>query len=1153
MTRRGMLLRAAFAVVLGARAGTVRAQRLPASAGGDHPRERIEYFVQRRAFPFDRIPSRALLTAREAMVRMPRASLFAGVQSPMSPWTPIGPAPINTNPLTSGRISAIAIHPTNNAVIYIGAAQGGVWKSVDGGNSWTPLTDNQCSLAIGAVTIDPVNPNIVYAGTGEENFSGDSYYGCGVLRTTDGGATWTTLGQSVFQTGSGGARVGKILIDQATAGTTNATLYAATSFGVYKSVNGGSTWAQLLSKGFGFATDIIAPQGSGGPLFAAATSAFVNAANGIYESLDGGLSWALVGGGLPTSNVGRIALSVSPINASVIYAGIENPSTGNLTGLYRTNDGGVTWTQFAANGVNCSTQCWYGMTVTPSPTDPNTVFFGGLSLYRSIDGGTTFTNVGSSFHVDHHALVFDPINPQVVYAGTDGGIFRSSDGGTTWANLNSNLAITQFYGGISLHPSAVSPILGGTQDNGTLEYGGALAWNAVIGGDGGFTAINPLAPTTAYGETQWAGGPRRRTTPGGAFLSIVNGINLNDRALFIPPLAIDPAHPTFLYFGTSKLYRTRNGGDAWSAISPDVTSGSDAIAAIGVASSDTLVMYTGSAQGQVQVTSNGGASWTNAVTGLPQRAVSDFAVNAARPDIAYVSMMGFGSGHVFKTANRGASWTNISGNLPNVPVSAIVAIPGGELFVGTDLGVFRSGDDGASWATASSGLPNVAVFDLAYSLPTQTLVAATHGRSMWAATVTPTLTATQLAVASGATSALSGSVIAPGFVVRVCEVTGVTVPGANNLVTAAISAGNGMLSGITSVNAVNGVATFSNLTVTGSGAQTITFSTQGLASTAVTFTPGVPTTIAVSPTIHRDTLFFGSPTVHADSATVTLAGDNAATTPWTATKLKPWITLTTAAGAGSGRVRWTRSASGLAPGTFVDTITVSANAGGSPIRIFDSLVVRSAAALAQFTPDSIVGAKNETAPLDFMMDLSALAGTALGSYNVSVTWDSTVMRLDSAKAIAGGYVAPAVTPLNAASVGLAAADPGGKQGGFALARLYFRFVSDVSDVRTSVVPAFATATSTGGANLAPGLVIRNGLGVDKGVLRGDVNGDGVVNAADAQAILQAAVGIALTPPAKGFPNGDANCNGKLEAVDAQIVLAFILGTPVTQFCVNRIR
>lgn len=718
-----------------------------AAQAPDQPLLRMQYLRDQRAYPFDRIPVGALQRAwNDFATRWPSVVLNRrGLSGPLDAaaelaangrsWTPLGPAPIQT--ASTGRLSTIAVHPDNPATIYIGGAQGGVWKTTNGGTSWTALTDGECSLAMGSIAIDPVSPQIVYAGTGELHFSGDSYYGCGVLRSTDAGTTWTQLGASIFDTNIGGARISKVIVDPATAGSANATVvYAATSVGVYRSADSGLNWTRVLE---GIATDMVRDPATPATLYAAVGSPSGNALNGVYKSVNGGLDWTRLGGGFPTADIGRIALAIAPSDPQRLYAAIQTSFNaendgGQLFGIFRSNDGGATWTRAAAAGASCGSQCWYDLVIAVEPAVAENVWFGGVFLYRSTDGAASFRNVLNGIHVDQHALTFDPRNPGTLYAGNDGGIFRTTTAGSSWQSLNTNLALTQFYSGISAHPTDPTAALGGTQDNGTLEYSGVAIWQNVVGGDGGFTAIDYRDPSVAYAETQWTqnssfAGPRRRNLPSG-FIRMVNGIDPADRALFIPPIVMDPTNPAVLYFGTYRVYRTTNQAGAWGAISPDLSKGNGRVSAIAPAPSDPGTIYVGTSDGNLQVTRNFGGSWALRTTGLPNRHIKDIVIDRAEPGTAVLSASGFNTGHVFRTTDFGANWTDISGNLPDVPVNAILEIAD-EIFIGTDLGVFLSADLGATWTPFMDGLPNVAVFDLAYSNETGVALAGTHGRGMF--------------------------------------------------------------------------------------------------------------------------------------------------------------------------------------------------------------------------------------------------------------------------------------------------------------------------------------------------------------------------------------------------------------------------------------
>ena len=705
---------------------------------------RWKYFNDPRAYPLATIPTGAYQRAvsyYEQKWGLQNRPADKPNALDVSAWTAIGPAPIGTNPTTSGRINSIVVDPTNPSVIYLAAATGGVWKSTDGGVSWVAKTDAQCSLAMGSVVLDPVNPSIVYAGTGEQNFSADSFYGCGVLRSSDGGNTWTRLGGGIFSTATGGATISRVIVDPSGAGTLTASkVFAATSFGLYRSADSGQTWTNTLN---GIITDLAIDPVNSNTLYAAVGSIFGAAENGVYKSVDNGVTWTKLAGGFPAANVGRVVLSVAPSASSTIYAAAQNSTNFQLLGIFKSTDSGATWAQLTATGASCGNQCWYDIHVTASPASANTVFFGGVNFYKSTDGGATFNVIGQAdgVHVDHHAFAFQPGTPSTAYAGSDGGIWKSTDSGDSWASLNANLSITQFYGGASLHPTDAATVMGGTQDNGTLLTTGPIAWTQVLGGDGGYTAIDFTDPTTRYAETQWQPGQGfigpRRSDAGGAFNQKLTGIDINDRGQFIAPIAMSPSDSQTLYFGTFRIYRTTNKAENWTAISPDLTTGGT-ITAIAQAKTTAQVIYVGASDGSLQVTQNGGTTWTASNAGLPNRTVKWIAVDPTNAATAFVVFSGFGTGHVFKTTNSGTSWINISSDLPDVPVNSIVldpAAPTTKIYVGTDLGVMGTTNGGTSWQPFNNGMPNVPVFDLVFNQTTNTLVAATHGRGMFKATL----------------------------------------------------------------------------------------------------------------------------------------------------------------------------------------------------------------------------------------------------------------------------------------------------------------------------------------------------------------------------------------------------------------------------------
>lgn len=735
MIRRQFARRRTASLCLAALAGAVLlgvvGSARSASAQTDDPAARWAHFLEQRSSPGVTGLGARLQTARLEVLQRP--PLFqAGPLSAVTGgvWEPLGPRPIEGweiagwLPTASGRVSAVTLHPENLNVIFAGGAQGGVWRTDDGGVSWQPLTDSQCSLAMGAIVVDPVDPEIIYAGTGEQHFSGDSYYGCGVLRSSDGGQTWTQLGAASFtRPEDGGTRIARMAVDPETAGSAAGTVvYAATSWGFFRSGDSGNSWTRTLA---GLATDLVVHADAPDALFAAVYG------SGVYRSSDKGVTWEQLPVGLEadsaSGNPGRINLAQAHSDPSVVFAGVHNRGAGDFFGLYRTTDGGAAWSRRDATGAGCRRQCWYDMALAVHPQNPEVVYFGGVELYRSVTGGASFQSIGNRIHVDQHIITTDPRRPDMILVGNDGGVYRSMNRGDGWESLNEDLELTQFYEGVSVDPHGPWGVLGGTQDNGTLRATvGEQSWRLIFGGDGGYTAINPFRDEF-WIETQWGGsysGPRRADGRGDP-VQRINGIRLAERALFIPPLVMDPFDPSVLYFGTIRLYRTGNRGEYWEVLNDNFDMPLNAIAP---SRSDPDVVYVGT-RGAVYATTDGGESWTSGGPLPDRRWVTDLAVHPRDPSRAWATVSGFGTGHVFATRDFGASWRDITGDLPDHPVNAIVLDPGDpeQLFVGTDLTVFAS-DGNGSWRRFGEELPMVAVFDLTAEPNAGVLVAATHGR-----------------------------------------------------------------------------------------------------------------------------------------------------------------------------------------------------------------------------------------------------------------------------------------------------------------------------------------------------------------------------------------------------------------------------------------
>ncbi|MEP7000478.1 MAG: dockerin type I domain-containing protein, partial [bacterium] len=711
---------------------------------------REAYFWMQRSYPSTVRPYDAMLRARLAASSGSTGlrSLSGSAAALAGGWRALGPSGIfgadngyfNSGPqLDAGRVAAVA-RGASGGPLFIGTASGGVWKSAFG--VWSPLTDNECALTIGAVTVDPADQNVIFAGTGEYNANSN---GCGLLRSINGGASWTPLGASTFRFASGGSvAFSRILVSRPNGGgQSSAVVVASTNTAVYRSADGGATWSNVL---VGATAGLVAIPAHAGVLFAGNSDNGNAARRGLYRSADGAATWNLLA--LPPNvsgaNVGRIELATSVAAPDMVYALIADRGTGRMLGLYVWSDATSAWVQRSAFGVytgdgrgDFGRQGGYDLAMAVDPRDDKRVYVAGIRGFRSTDGGDTFKPMGMEIHCDWHTIVVDPVNPDILYAGTDGGVFVSTDAGDTWTSRNAGLAITQYYPGIAISPDGAK-IMGGSQDNGTHTYTGSPLWNGFAGGDGGYTAINYTDPTIVYGEAQWTNGAGAYIIRKDATTTSLRttGIAPTDRGAFIPPLLIDPQTPTKLYFATQRLYRTVDEGRNWLPISGDLTKGTGRIMTVAIAKSDSLTIYVGTNDAYVQVSRDGGTTFTNVSAGLPNRAITRVVIDPADAGHVLATVSGFGTGHVFETLDAGATWKDISGSgLVDAPVNAAAFIPGLGIMVGTDVGVYQTTDGGVTWRVGPSGLPNVIVQDIVYASALKQVIVGTYGRGMFTYTV----------------------------------------------------------------------------------------------------------------------------------------------------------------------------------------------------------------------------------------------------------------------------------------------------------------------------------------------------------------------------------------------------------------------------------
>ncbi|MBI4442323.1 MAG: hypothetical protein HY649_02985 [Acidobacteria bacterium] len=681
-------------------------------------------------------------------------------------WLPWGPAPLNSvlNDYVSGRVTSLAIDPRNPATVYLAAAGGGVWKSVNRGLQWTPLTDRLASLASGAVAVDPFSGEVWY-GTGELNFCRDCYYGAGVYRSADGGSSWTRVNPANFLS----SPTSLIVFDERNQGT----VFIGRSTALWKSSDGGQTWRAVMR---GAVTDFLYHPVDSSIAYAAIGNFSGSEENGVYRSTDGGETWTRLEGGLPVqATMGRIALAIAPTAPNTVYALIVRSSDFNLNGLYRSLDGGNTWVRlntlpeniFLEDGAG---QGLFNLLVKVDPTDDGVVYVGGVDLWKSTNHGATWQNLSlraglrPGLHEDQRNIVFDTSDRRTFYLIGDSGVWRSSDGGNSFTNLNHSLSITQFQT-VTLHATDPSQAVGGTQDNGTALYRGSLAWDQARPGDSGVAFYDPFQSETIYTVARRFS--LRRSDDGGrSFLQISEGLNTSDRVLFYPPLVAHPEIGGMLYFASHRIWLSRDRGDHWTPVSGDLTGGgAAAISTLVVAPSSPQVLYAGTSDGRVQVSTSGGFNWL-ATAPLPDRFVTSVAVHPQLPEWAWVGLSGFGTGHVFRTTDQGQSWQDMSRNLPDVPVNALLvdAASPQTVYAGTDIGVFVFTELG-SWEPLQEGLPNAVVLGLSQNPVTGLLVAATHGRGVFAMLLgEPARSAPRIDVALNAAGFQHGP-MAPGMTV----------------------------------------------------------------------------------------------------------------------------------------------------------------------------------------------------------------------------------------------------------------------------------------------------------------------------------------------------------------------------------------------------
>lgn len=723
--------------------------------------KRWEEHVGPRVYPSG---DRNLITkGGEELQKLIQSHSYKGSMMIGGNWTPMGAFAVPTNDGGAGRLNCITFHPTNPNIIWVGAPAGGLWKTADGGLTWNTNTDNLPTLGVNAIAIDPSNTNIIYIGTGDQD-AGDTY-GVGVLKSIDGGATWNITGLNWIT--SQGRSIGRILINP----DDNNMIFAASSSGVYKSIDAGAIWTKVLSTGG--IKDMEFKPGDPSVVYAAS-------GNGFYRSTNTGSSFLLVsiGSGLPSaSSVNRIAIGVSPANASYVYLLYSNVSDSGYKGLYLSTNSGTSFTLksnspnllgYDYTGTDAGGNGWYTLSLDVAPYDATEVVVGGVNIWRSYDSGANWNCLSHWWgdgglpyvHADIHNLAYRPDGSEI-YAVCDGGIFVTADAGSSWQDKSGGLQIGEMYRlGNSVTNSNL--VIQGWQDNGCNLYNTG-SFDRVLGGDGMECFIDWSDPAFVYAEFQ-NGAIQGSTDGGGSFNDIIGTIN--EPGQWVTPWMQDPFDPQTIYAGYQNVWKSSDRGNSWTKIS---TFNSSGLTSLEVSRSNPLYIYAATAS-TIYKTINGGASWTTVSYPLPGSAsITAIEVCTTDPNKIWMTRSGYISGiKVYKSIDGGGSWTNISGSLPNIPANCVVNQTGTSdgIYVGTDVGVYYIDNTLSSWMPYSNGLPNVIVDELEIHYGTNKLRAASFGRGLWQTTIfNPS---SSLPFANFAGDTLSGC---PGFDVQYSDST----------------------------------------------------------------------------------------------------------------------------------------------------------------------------------------------------------------------------------------------------------------------------------------------------------------------------------------------------------------------------------------------
>jgi len=713
----------------------------------------MQQMTHSRAYPNDDIPNDGFYKGYLQHLQMKNTQVAN--RSLENEWESIGPFNI------SGRVLSVGINPQADSTIYAGSASGGLWRSrrLGLGVSWERIDTGFPVLGVSDIEFAPGDSTVMFIGTGEvynyvSTGTDGAYrptrgsYGIGILKSIDGGQTWTKSLDWTLQNQKG---VWMIKIDP----LNPQRVFAATTDGIYRSLDQGDSWSKVLD--VLIATDVeIHPQRPNEILISCGN--LDSPGKGIYKSFDGGDTWTQIEDNLVDTFGGKIQLAFAPSNPNQVYASFGNSSNSfdAATWLYSSADFGNTWELISTTDYSIF-QGWFSHDVSVHPQDEDDIIAVGVGAWRwvpSFNDLLPFSSSGVALgtppigepdgppdysHPDHHFVQHHPNIEDLVIYGNDGGVFLSFDAGETFQSANGGMQTTQFYNGFNVTSNG-DFAMGGLQDNNTVSYSGDPAWTRVIGGDGSWTAINPDNNNIVYGSFQRLR-VFRSEDQGSTFDFIP--FPIEEEALFIAPYVLAPSNPDRLYFGSNTLLRSDDGGIEVTVMSNIDGLINNPIYAMEVSPIDHDILYLATGpfpngdnaeEPQVLITLDGGLSFENTLTDLPNRIVNDMTVDPDEPSIAYLTLSGFGSDHIFRTSDFGRTWTSIDNGLPDVPGNAILVNPNNtdQLFYGNDISVYISDDGGESWRPIDAGLPNACIIlDIKMAPEDNSLWIATHGNGAY--------------------------------------------------------------------------------------------------------------------------------------------------------------------------------------------------------------------------------------------------------------------------------------------------------------------------------------------------------------------------------------------------------------------------------------